>query len=589
MRLGILPLGRLRLPGGTTTRWSALLAVATLPAIASIGAGCGDDTVNPKDTGDVPLFDTGTFPDVTSADTLTDATTVADSTTSPDVHDTLVPDLVPDLDPPTVVSTTPELGAENIALPLTITIVFSEPVYKPTIATQTIKLIDWLGNEVPGTPTLGADGKTVTWKPAQNNQQLASAYTIRVIGNIISDLAGNKLVNTLDFTFTTANYPDQDALRDIAAKYAPTIYSAVSDNAFPQYQVPTKFDGDGDWNLANNKNWIVTSATELVPAVYYAVTESRTHYFIDYVLYFPYVNHTTPSYSHTNTTSGTMVVVEKAHDAVLERPVASYHYWRESVREEQFAFATSESDIVGGSDSPPSWGVVAEFAQDTLFEGGREKLYVTAGDHRMCLWNWDDGATIATCEFNNTILNGDTLVFSYQGGSPTKVVKTGGTWPSDMSDVDGAPEAFGYALIPLYSSIWPRRAVTGDDGIFEPTTYKYSADADRPGGNLELSSKFIETLGADLSSYGKPVWAWKWNPAAGGGSGGGGTFLADAIEPGELALDPAYYVWERHHRSGKTNGIVDYVEASNTGFSRDYCFNGFLNIDLRKTDPKCAP
>lgn len=569
--------------------------LVALPALAMplalMAQACGDETATPKDASDVPLFDTSNFPDGTSDD-ADDATSPADSkdaTTPADTtHDTSAPDLIPDLDAPVVVSTTPEAGAEGIELPLRITIVFDEAVYAPTIATQTIKLIDWLGNEIPGTPTLGADGKTVTWKPTQDNQQLASAYSIRIVGNIISDLAGNKIVNTQDFTFTTANFPNQDPLRDIAAKYAPTIYSAVENDSFPQYQVPTKFDGDGDWNLANNKQWITSAATELIPAVYYAVSETRTHYFVNYVLYFPYVNHTTASYSHTNSTTGTLVVIEKAHGDQAERPLVSYHYWKEQQREEQLSFATTESDFVGDG-SAPSWGIVAELAQATLFEGDREKIYVTAGDHRTCLWNWDDGATIATCEFNNTILNGNILEFAYQGGSPTKVVKNGAAWPSDMSEVDGAPESFGYALIPLYSTLWPRRATTGDDGIFAAgATYKYEAHAERPGGNTELSSKFIETLGADLSSFGRPVWAWEWDPATGGGVAPGGTFLADGISQGEIALDPAQYVWERHHRSGKANGLVDYVEATNSGWSRDYCFNGFLNIDNRTTDPKCA-
>jgi len=192
------------------------------------------------------------------------------------------PDLVPDLGPPSVVSTIPAAGASDVQLPLEITIVFSEPLFATTIATQSIKLFDWLGVEVPGVPKLQADGKTVIWKPTTNNQQLVSAYTIKVMANIIADQVGNKLANTEEFTFTTANYPNQDGYRELAAKYAPTVYSAVDSNDSPQLQVPVKFDGVGDWNLINNRPWIVAGATSLVPAGYYVLTETYNHWYINY-------------------------------------------------------------------------------------------------------------------------------------------------------------------------------------------------------------------------------------------------------------------------------------------------------------------
>jgi hypothetical protein len=565
----------------------SFLGIAAIGAAQlAIGTSCGDDDSSTNTNIDVPLFDAdGSFPDTTPADTAI-ADTTADARDATDTRevDTAPPDLVPDLEPPTVVSTIPAAGAENVSLPLEITIVFSEPLFATTIAVQTIKLFDWNDVEIPGTPKLQADGKTVKWKPTTNNQQLASRYTIRVVGNVIADLAGNKLVNTEEFTFTTANYPDQDKYRELAATYAPNIYSTVDQNDDPQFQIPTKLDSDGDWDLSNNRNWIAAAATTVVPAVYYAVTETYTHYFIQYSYYFPYSNHPqTVSHATGNAMNGVTVVVEKARGDVAERPIAAYAYWKESVSEENYAFATNESGIVG-SGSAGDWGLKATFPQETLFPAKRFESYITAKSHRSCNWNWSQSGFGALCEASAAVKSGDNLVFKYLGGSPTPVTKKDNAWPTDMSDVEGQPEAFGYALIPLWTSMWTRRADAGPNGLFEVTTFTFTPDAGRPGANTVLSTKFLQSLqSADASAFGKPPWSWGWSPSV-----SSGTELVDAIVRGQVALDPAYYLWERHHRSTKVNSLTDYDPTSGAGFALNYCFNGFLAIDARKTDAKCS-
>jgi len=563
--------------------------VLGLCAAAALGASCGDDDVSSDSKNDVPLFDgDGSFPDGTTdaTGTTNDATTTRDTS---DVRDTTPGDLIPDIDPPVVLSTTPAGGADNVALPLTVTIVLNEPVYAPRVSAANIKLLDWLDNEIPGTPTLSADGKTITWKPTQNNQQLASSYTILLKGGAnfgLTDLAGNSIPNDQRFTFTTANYPSQDAYQALAAKYAPTIHSGVSADLNAQMQVPTKVDGDGDWNVENNRAWITNGATQLIPAVYYSVTETRTHYFIAYVLYWPYIKLEPPeptNVSHTNGSSGVLIVVEKARGEIAERPIGAWTYWKELNREENFAFATTESDLVPGEDSAGSGSLKAELAQATLFPDNRLQLYVSPGYHRSCIKDWAEGGVTPACPWTSEQQNGDTLVFAYLGGSPTPVVKKEGVWPSDMSDVDGDPESFGYALIPMWSSLWPRRFATGEGAVYTPTTFTYTADSGRPGANLELTARYLETLGSDLTAYGRPFWAWEWDPASSGPND-----LIDAVTQGQMALDPAFYVWERHHRAGKANGLTDYVEATGVGYSLDYCFNGYAVLDVRTTDPKCA-
>ncbi len=255
--------------------------------------------------------------------------------------------------------------------------------------------------------------------------------------------------------------------------------------------------------------------------------------------------------------------------------------------EEQFAFAADEAGIVanGGADD---WGLMATFPQETLFPGGRFESYITAKTHRSCNWNWNQGGTLPPCGLPGVVKNGDVLVFKYLGGSPTEVKKKDNAWPTDMSDVDGAPEAFGYALIPLYSTLWPRRSMDEPDTIFEPpcgSECVYNADPDRPGEGLILTGAFQQSLsGASNGSGGKPIWAYYWKPQFGGPND-----FHTRIKKGEIALDPAWYVWQRHQRSNNPNSLVTYEPATGAGHSLTYCFNGFVALDVRSVDPKCAP
>ena len=73
-----------------------------------------------------------------------------------------------------------------------------------------------------------------------------------------------------------------------------------------------KVDGDSDWDLSNNRTWITSGATQLLPAVYYSVSETYTHWYITYVYYFAYVNHPDAAFFTGNGSAGVLVVVEKA-------------------------------------------------------------------------------------------------------------------------------------------------------------------------------------------------------------------------------------------------------------------------------------
>ncbi len=73
--------------------------------------------------------------------------------------------------------------------------------------------------------------------------------------------------------------------RQIAARFAPVFYQALGDK--PRSDYLTNFDFDGDWRGDNN--WVNTDDKKfaLRGYIYYAVSETKTHYFIHYAVFHP--------------------------------------------------------------------------------------------------------------------------------------------------------------------------------------------------------------------------------------------------------------------------------------------------------------
>ncbi len=562
------------------------------PRRAAVGAGlalaltaCGDDAITP--TADVPLFDVNNgFPDVpvqdaTPTDTRPTDTTPAD-TTPP--RDTAAPDLIPDTDPPVIASSVPASGANAVTLPLTITLNFNEPLFRNTVATSTVKLLDPYNNEIPITVTLEANETTVVLRPVSQNQALATPYRVRILGGspAIADKAGNRIANDIVIPFTTANYANQNAYQALAERYAPTVFSAVKDKSLPQSQIPAKADADGNWNLADTRDWLRTTATSVVPAVYWSVAETYTHYFVTYQYFFADVNHSVASRAHGNGARGLVVTVEKARGGQPERPIAANLYWPSGTtesanNEEQVTFLTTESGlgaVQNKDDVKP---------QATVFPDGRFESFITAQDHNHCSRRIQKAVALQ-CNQDFAAYTGDMLVFKFlgtNGVTPVTATGTARVFPSNM--VEAGREAFGYALIPLSSSQWMKRFEVGDDAVFEAQRFSFQGRDDEHGDGLSLTTKYVEPLGQNPNAFGKPPWAWRWKPSNGPGAG---FFLNE----GALGLDPAGYFFARHNPDNLASSPLKPYDATNnpTGFAQTYCFNLMLNLDKRTTDPKCA-
>jgi clostripain len=114
-------------------------------------------------------------------------------------------DPVPDITPPTVISTSPITGATGIAKNSTISVTFSEALDPSTVDTGSFTVNDGSSN-LSGTVSLSSDKKTAVFTLSAD-----MAYDIEhtvTLDESIADAAGNELGTDSVFSFTTGSAPD---------------------------------------------------------------------------------------------------------------------------------------------------------------------------------------------------------------------------------------------------------------------------------------------------------------------------------------------------------------------------------------------
>ena len=105
----------------------------------------------------------------------------------------------PDTTPPTVVSTTPDDGAINVALDVTMQIEFSEPIDPSSMEEGGIIITPEMGD---GIVTWTDGGSTLNFEP-DNPLLDDTAYYLVIIEGAVRDFAGNFLSGNYSVTFTT--------------------------------------------------------------------------------------------------------------------------------------------------------------------------------------------------------------------------------------------------------------------------------------------------------------------------------------------------------------------------------------------------
>jgi hypothetical protein len=134
---------------------------------------------------------------------------------------------------------------------------------------------------------------------------------------------------------------------EIARHWAPAFYQDTA-RAFYVGDFITKFNFDGDYNGKNN--WESLAGLSTVPAyVYYAVSETLTHYFVNYSVFHPRDWHEyNPLDRHENDLEGVSLAIRKTAgmgELVAMQTLAHRGFWQYSNRAD---VASGLSEVDGG-------------------------------------------------------------------------------------------------------------------------------------------------------------------------------------------------------------------------------------------------
>ena len=480
-------------------------------------------------------------------------------------EDLLFPDIIPDKTPPEVIKVEPADGELGVEVPFVVRVQFSEPIrFESTIDKNTFKVLDVDGNPIQGTRTYEKETNTVVFTPDKNARiLLASPYHIYV-SELVQDLSGNRMKSAFTSWFATAIPKDLERYEQIAARYSPIIYQRTG-SGLVQGDYLTSFDFDKDWDGSNNFNNL-KQATEIPSFIYYDVVETKSHYFVRYLYFYPY-HFGTGEKRFGNEMSGATVVVQKYPQ---EAPIAVVTYFAVEDQEEMRSYVTSDSGIV--KDKPHAYyGVNFVFERDVLFPDGHYLAYLTSGTHESCLWvhTTKENPLDLRCQLTQSEKENMTVInYVYGGGDYDSLKKP---FPASRGDVR-------YAMKKLIEEFWVRRDQVGPNKVFGSTD-KYEPPEGRPGNNLLFPDTFVDPVDPTSPYKGRAPWAWKWQTTA--LPINGQPFYQVDLPKGTYFIDPAYFFMKRHRLT------ADFNSATKTGYSLDYCFNPYLLIDQRYIDPDC--
>jgi len=312
--------------------------------------------------------------------------------------------------------------------------------------------------------------------------------------------------------------PSEDPRFDLVEHYAPMV---AQETWFePKSDYLARFDLDGDWEGFNN--WENAAEGSSQAYVYYAVMETRTHWFLIYNFFHPrdYSDKCVAGTCHENDNEGAILCVEKdgtnygrlrAMETLAHNNLYSYR-----------------------ADGSVRSGVHNLDGEMELHDGSHPVLFIEAGGHGVygsadshSLYNF------AADRFESS--TGVTYVYKGKAEKPRHA----------------ADRRVGYALLPVYEHWWLRahegdgRNVTFDD------YFVYRPHGRRPVPVYpEIAGAFLGRTHASNSA--KPFWGWHDRR----------TQSKKVAARGQWGLDPAYVMSQN----------LEFPEP----FSTDYVFNPYL-------------
>ena len=242
---------------------------------------------------------------------------------------------------------------------------------------------------------------------------------------------------------------------EVARAYAPYVYHEVHEERGRQ-DIPTRVDFDG--NLRGDDNWDHLPDYELPPALYYAVLETETHWFIAYHIFHPrdYSCVTLGVHeSHENDGENLQVVVRKATGRV-ELLFTQAHYCGG-------VYAAPGSGYADGTEGIRGPLLLVDEAGRPAADGRHAAVFVQAYGHGI-YGALDGGASKVRVEPDGR------AVFE-RAGLVFRPARPGEGVREPALD---AREPVPYALESTAAKLWPGlrdgdRAVLGEDGLVDGT------------------------------------------------------------------------------------------------------------------------
>jgi len=290
----------------------------------------------------------------------------------------------------------------------------------------------------------------------------------------------------------------------VASRFAPVFYQALGDD--PRSDQITNFDFDGDWRGDNNWENAGNRKFALRAYIYYALSETETHYFIHYAVFHPrdykggaqqglflselmrrsaeIVGGSDPtgmlkhaSAAHENDMEGVLVVVEKIAAGTPENRVV----FLETLAHNSFA-------LYSASERPPTG--MGRFS----VEGERPRLYIEPRGHGIEGYV-GDAKQAGLKKF---------LIYRFTGKAedPEK---------TELSMV-------GYELLPIKDTLWPKAVgLKSKDGPTYGSLHEYSEISihivpQKGGESIRkvklggVGSAFFGTAGGE--NMARPPWGW---------------------------------------------------------------------------------
>ncbi len=291
--------------------------------------------------------------------------------------------------------------------------------------------------------------------------------------------------------------------RQIAAQFAPIFYQALGSS--PRSDYITNFNFDGDWRGDNNWENAADPKFPLTAYIYYAVSQTRTHYFIHYGVFHPrdYKGGEVRGRVLSNLLgrgagivgdrdpTGLLVKATSAHENDMEGAlvVAAKNEGDLSKARVQYLETLSHNRFISyaGAESGSNLSRFQTEGQNVL-------LYIEPRGHGIQAYGADEAQTIEK----------DIIVYKFTGNAEDPEVKKVGP--------------VGYELLPLETSLWPRarshalrRGLTyGNIHNYAPVRLQVEGRNGRVSTRTikigRLGSTFLGKVGGQ--NMARPPWGW---------------------------------------------------------------------------------